>query len=102
MMRTAHRSRRRRRDPVNAALIAVALLLVVQMWLLTATLESSLAGHDEVALPAFIASAVLLLAGVAVYVFVRRLDRLPAADERVGGEGPWMIDQGAPPARGGR
>jgi hypothetical protein len=84
-------SGRRRREPVNAALIVVALLLVMQMWLLTATLESSLAGHDEVALPAFIASAVLLVAGVAVYALVRRLDRLPAFDERKSGAGPWLI-----------
>jgi len=35
---------------IDGALALIALLLIVQMWLLTATLESYLAGHHEVAL----------------------------------------------------
>ena len=92
-MRSApHQPRRRRRVAVDAAAGFVIVLLVVQMWLLTATLESSLAGHDEVALPAFVASALLFLAGVSVYAFIRRLDRQTDTDERGRGGGPWLID----------
>ena len=44
------------------------------MWLLTATLESYLAGHHEVVLPAAIISGVLFLICAALYLFVRRVD----------------------------
>jgi hypothetical protein len=76
---------------VDAAAGFIIVLLVVQMWLLTATLESSLAGHDDVTLPAFVASFMLFLAGVAVYAFIGRLDRQRDIDERQSGEGPWLI-----------
>jgi hypothetical protein len=60
---------------IDAALTLLAILLMVQMWLLTATLESYLAGHRDVVLPGLAASAVLLLACLALYGFVRRVDR---------------------------
>jgi hypothetical protein len=91
MSEAPHQPGRRRRVAVDAAAGFIIVLLVVQMWLLTATLESSLAGHDDVALPAFIASALLLLAGVAVDVFIRRLDRQTDIDESGRGGGPWLI-----------
>ena len=59
---------------IDGALALIALLLVVQMWLLTATLDSYLAGHHEVALPAAIISGVLFLICAALYLFVRRID----------------------------
>ena len=49
--------RRRQRSAIEAAMMCVIVLLVVQMWLLTATLESYLAGHRGVAGPAFAVSA---------------------------------------------
>ena len=91
MRNAPHRPGRRRRVAVDAAAGFVIVLLVVQMWLLTATLESSLAGHHDVALPAFIASVLLFLAGAAVYVFIQRLDRQRDVDEGASGEGPWLI-----------
>ena len=42
----------------------MAILLVVQMWVLTAALESFLAGHTGAALPGAIFSVLLLLANV--------------------------------------
>jgi hypothetical protein len=60
---------------ITAALALIALLLIIQMWLLTATLEAYLAGHLDVALPGAIASGVLLLASVALYVFLEHADR---------------------------
>ena len=59
---------------IDGALALIALLLVVQMWLLTATLEAYLAGHHEVVLPAAIISGILFLICAALYLFVRRID----------------------------
>ncbi len=44
-------ARRRRRVAIDAAMVMIILVLMVQMWLLTATLESYLAGHHGAALP---------------------------------------------------
>jgi hypothetical protein len=60
---------------IDGAIALIAVLLVVQMWLLTATLESFLAGHHGAALPASILSGVLCAACVALYGFIRRADR---------------------------
>ena len=67
--------RRRRRSAIDAAMACVIVLLIVQMWLLTATLEAFLAGHHGPALPAAIVSAVLFAACFALYLFIERLDR---------------------------
>lgn len=84
--------RRRRRVAIDAALLFVVLLLMVQMWLLTATLESYLAGHHDVALPGLLSSLVLFAASFAIYRLVVRLDRAPEREEvRPGGSGPWSI-----------
>ena len=86
-------ARRRRRVAIDAALLFVVLLLMVQMWLLTATLESYLAGHHEVALPGLLTSLGLFAAGFALYRLVVRLDRAPERDERPPqGSGPWAIE----------
>jgi hypothetical protein len=62
----------RRLGAITGALALIAMLLVIQMWLLTATVDAYLAGHAEVALPGAIASAVLLLACLALYIFLER------------------------------
>jgi predicted Co/Zn/Cd cation transporter (cation efflux family) len=59
---------------IDGALALIALLLIVQMWLLTATLESYLAGHHEVVIPAAIISGLFFLVCVGLYFFVRRID----------------------------
>ena len=59
---------------VNGAVALMAVLLVVQMWLLTATLEAFLAGHDETALPAAVASGILFAAAAGLVLFLRRID----------------------------
>jgi len=82
-----HEARRKRRVAIDAARLFVLILLIVQRWLLTATLESYLAGHKSVALPGFLASAVLFGACVAIYFFVERLDRAPEREEEPYGIG---------------
>jgi hypothetical protein len=70
-----HSPLRRGLTAIDGALALIAILLIVQMWLLTATLESFLAGHRDGVLPAAILSAVLLLACLGLYLFVRVVDR---------------------------
>lgn len=59
-------------DAVTALLV---ILLVIQMWLLSATLDAYLAGHAETALAGAIASGILCAACFALYFFIRRVDR---------------------------
>jgi hypothetical protein len=66
---------------VNGAIALVAIILIVQMWLLAATLESFLAGHPEAALPGAIASAVLFAGCAALDRLVTRLDRATPSDD---------------------
>lgn len=94
MTRLSTHARRKRRIAIDAALLFVITLLMVQMWLLTATLESYLAGHTDVTLPAFLASFVLFAACAGIYVLVLRLDRAPEPEDRAelqSRSGPWQI-----------
>jgi hypothetical protein len=59
---------------IDGALALLAVLLIVQMWLLTAALESDLAGHRETALPAAVISGLLFLACLGLGRFVERID----------------------------
>lgn len=70
----------RRLGAIDGALALITVLLVVQIWLLTATLESFLAGHMGAALPGFVTSSILFLGCVVLGVFVQRID----AEERSG------------------
>ena len=74
-MTTAGRPPTRGLTAIDGAIALIAVLLVVQMWLLTATLEAFLAGHHGPALPAAIVSAVLFGACFALYLFIERVDR---------------------------
>jgi hypothetical protein len=75
MPTTPWRRPHRRTTAVTGALALIALLVIVQMWLLTATLESYLAGHHDVAAPATIVSAVICGACLGLYGFVVGTDR---------------------------
>lgn len=60
---------------INGAMALIILLLIVQVWLLSATLENFLAGHRETALPAAIVSGLMFLACLGLYLFANRLDQ---------------------------
>jgi hypothetical protein len=60
---------------IDGAIALIAILLTAQMWLLTATLESYLAGHHEVAAPAAVVSLLLFAACFGLYLFIERVDR---------------------------
>ncbi len=66
---------RRGLTAIDGALALIAILLIVQMWLLTAALEAFLGGHHETALPAAAVSAILFLACFGLYRFVESVDR---------------------------
>jgi hypothetical protein len=71
----APRRRARILTALDGVLALMSVLLVAQMWLLTATLESVLAGHDQAALPGALISLGLFAACCALLAFIRRLDR---------------------------
>lgn len=90
----ANPARRRRRVAIDAVMVLVILVLMVQMWLLTASLESYLAGHHRVAMPALLSSLVLFAICGFLYRLVLRIDRLQDPD--AGGKpgampGPWRV-----------
>ena len=67
--------RQRALTAINGAVALFIVLLMVQIWLLTSTLESFLAGHRETAVPAALISGLLFLACMGIYLLVDRLDR---------------------------
>jgi hypothetical protein len=74
---TGGQSPRQRRGlvAIDGAMALVVLLLIVQIWLLSATLESFLAGHAETAVPAAIFSGLLFLGCLSLSLFVDRVDQ---------------------------
>lgn len=60
---------------IEGAMALIVLLLIVQVWLLSATLEAFLAGHPGTAVPGAIVSGLLFLACFGLYRFVVRLER---------------------------
>jgi hypothetical protein len=59
---------------IDGAMALIVILLIVQIWLLSATLESYLAGHREAALPGVIISGILFAACLGLYRLVDRID----------------------------
>ena len=60
---------------IDAAMTLVGFLLIVQIWLLSATLETFLAGHTGAVLPAAIFSGLLFLGCLALDFFVTQVDQ---------------------------
>jgi hypothetical protein len=59
---------------IAGAISLIAVLLIVQIWLLSAALESFLGGNRHTALPAAIFSGVMFLICLGLYAFVDRVD----------------------------
>lgn len=59
---------------IAGAMSLIAVLLIVQIWLLSAALESFLGGNRHTALPAAIFSGVMFLICLGLYTFVDRVD----------------------------
>ncbi|HLK92652.1 MAG TPA: DUF6755 family protein [Polyangia bacterium] len=60
---------------IDGANALIAILVIVQMWLVSAALESALAGRVAAALPAAIASGLLFAGCLLLFRFVTRVDR---------------------------
>jgi len=73
---------RRGLTALDGAIALIAVLLIVQMWLLTAALESYLAGFHGAALPAALVSALLFAAAFGLYLFIERIDRAARRPDR--------------------
>jgi protein-S-isoprenylcysteine O-methyltransferase Ste14 len=67
--------RRRAARAIDAVLVLLVILLIVQVWLLMASVELLLAGHQGVAVPAAVVSGLLLAAGIGLMTLVRKTDR---------------------------
>lgn len=59
---------------IGGAMALIAVLLIVQIWLLSAALESFLAGNHHTALPAAVFSGLMFLICLGLYLFVDRVD----------------------------
>jgi hypothetical protein len=59
---------------IAGAMSLITVLLIVQIWLLSAALESFLRGNRHTALPAAIFSGVMFLICLCLYTFVDRVD----------------------------
>ena len=59
---------------IDAAMALIVVLLVVQIWLVIATLETYLAGHHTTVLAGAIVSGMIFLACFGLYLFIERLD----------------------------
>lgn len=67
---------RAQRTPIVQGMIAFVLILVIlQLWLLTATMNAYLGGDDSVVVPAAIASLACFMLNVGLLRYLRRLDR---------------------------
>jgi hypothetical protein len=66
---------RRGMTAIDGANALIVVLVIVQMWLLSAALEAALAGRRETALPAALTSGLLFAGCALLYRFVTRLDR---------------------------
>ena len=73
-------------NAITGAMSLIAVLLMVQIWLLSATLDSYLAGHRSAAVPGAIISGLILACCSGLYLFVERIDRRART-------GPWNRDQ---------
>jgi hypothetical protein len=69
------RNRQRALTITTFALSLIAILLIVQMWLLTATLEAFLGGDHDASLPGAIISGLIFFSCAAMYLFVLRTER---------------------------
>lgn len=60
---------------VNGILLFVILIVVLQLWLFTATVHAYLGGDHSIAAPTAVASAVCLALIGGLLLYLRRLDR---------------------------
>ena len=73
-MTDASQTRRQRLSIVYGILCVVLILVVMQLWLLTATMNAFLGGNQAIVWPAALASGVCLALNVGLLRYLVRLD----------------------------
>ncbi len=68
-------SRDQRTTIVYGMLVFVLIVVILQLWLLTATMNAWLGGDDSVVWPAAAVSAVGLMLNLGLLIYLRRIDR---------------------------
>ena len=68
-------TREQRTTVVYGMLVFILVLVVLQLWLLTATMNAYLGGDDRVVWPAAVASVLCLLLNAGLLRYLRRLER---------------------------
>ena len=66
---------RRGTTALDGAAVLIIVLLMVQVWLLSATLDAYLAGHTDAALPGAVCSTIIFAATAGLYWFAHRIGR---------------------------
>jgi hypothetical protein len=74
-MRRSRFSRGQRMTIVHGILSVVVIIVILQLWLFTATVNAYLGGDSAILLPAALASLVCLLLNVGLLWYLYRLDR---------------------------
>jgi hypothetical protein len=73
-------TRDQRTTIVNGMLVFVLIVVVLQLWLLTATMNAWLGGDEAIVWPGLAVSAAGLALNVVLLVYVRRLERAGSDD----------------------
>ena len=73
--------RKRAARAIDGAMLLMIVLLITQTWLLMASVESWLAGHRQVALPAMLISGCLFAACVALLALAHKAERTTGRPE---------------------
>ena len=68
-------TRDQRTTIVNGMLVFVLIMVVLQLWLLTATMNAWLGGDESVVWPGFLASVACLGLNAGLYFYLRRIER---------------------------
>ena len=68
-------SRQQKTTIVFGILSIVLIMVVLQLWLLTATMNAFLAGQEKVVIPAAVASIVCFLLNVGLLSYIYRMER---------------------------
>ena len=65
---------------VNGMLVFVVIVMILQLWLLTSTMNAWLGGDEAIVWPGLAVSAAGLALNVGLLVYVRRLERAGSDD----------------------
>ena len=68
-------SRQQKLTIINGILAIVAMIVVLQLWLLSATMNAFLGGEDAVVMPAGVASLVCLLLNAGLLRYIYQMER---------------------------